>query len=232
MIDRKITAAASCALLLIGWLNSHAEDRQPSWTFQQFQAVIADQQLTYSSDKQQSDELQKISDLLDRLHDRYVQRFGDDADVPALIEKNLPLGYSLSMAADLDAVEKDSSNHLDRINALQDVKNDLAMKVSFMVHSLGATGEFPSIIHVTVETVRPGGSKFSGLWVRCNPRRYGVTNHPLFVFNSATTPTESDLPPGFFVIWVEDAKHHLLLSQPVSLGGAGSDSEHITLAIP
>ena len=91
---------------------------------------------------------------------------------------------------------------------------------------------FGSVVRVTVETER-NGKQVNGLWVRCNPYRDGVTKYPMFVFNSATSPTTSQLPPGVFTIWVEATSGgKVLIQRRVDIGVNRVDHETITLEVP
>ena len=115
---------------------------------------------------------------------------------------------------------------------LRGVLDDLAVKVKFVTAgTLNAAAAFRSAIDVKVETLR-GSQPVNGLWVRCNPARWGVTTAPQYVFNSATSPTTRQMPPGDFVMWVETADHKFLAQQPVQIGVAGKAQEDIRFAVP
>ncbi|HZL57408.1 MAG TPA: hypothetical protein VFC21_10015 [Bryobacteraceae bacterium] len=142
--------------------------------------------------------------------------------------------YVVSLNGDSSALEKlgDVTPPKDRPAVARDVRDDLKVKAHYTSQAAGIGGAFPSVVAVTVETERKG-KKADDLWVRCNPRRDGVTKNPMFVFNSATSPTMSQLPPGFFIIWVEETKGgKVLTQQPVSIGDNGQDRQTIKLAIP
>jgi hypothetical protein len=201
------------------------------WTFDDLQAAVASLQISPATTEDESTELQSISDSLDVLHNRYKQRYGSNEDDTA-IGRNISKEYSLSMKANLSSLRSLPSDHASRLAALKDIRADFAMKTSFISQTLGAAGAFPSVITLTVDTVASNGQKVSGLWVRCNPHRYGVAANPLFVFNSASTPTSSVLPPGAFTCWVEDAHKRVLASQPVNLGASGASSESIKFSLP
>jgi hypothetical protein len=202
------------------------------WTFDDLQGAIATLQISQATSEDESAELQTISDSLDVIHNRYKQRFGGAQEDAASIQKNISKEYSLSMNADLSLLRSLPSDHPNRLAGLKDIHADLAMKASFVSRTLGAAGAFPSVITLTVDTVASDGQKVSGFWVRCNPHRYGVGTNPLFVFNSASTPTAAVLPPGAFTCWVEDVHKTVLASQPVNLGGSGSSSEYLKFSLP
>jgi hypothetical protein len=220
------TAIAFLAANLIG------AQEVTNWTFGDFQAAIATLQISANTNEAENGELQKMSTSLGVLHSRYIQRYGDNSDNTSAIGQNISAPYSRSMRADLSALKSLPSDHIGRLATLKEINADLALKGSFVSRSLGASGAFPSIITVTVETISKTGQPVSGLWVRCNPHRYGVTTSPLFVFNSASTPTSSILPPGMFTCWVEDGHKTVLLSQPLNLGASGASSENVKFAMP
>ena len=143
----------------------------------------------------------------------------------------LPDDYVRSLDADAGMLREALKTPGDAHSALADVRDDLRLKLRFAEGGLGFAGGFPAVIKVTVETVR-AGRKVDGLWVRCNPRRFGVNKAPAFVFNSASSPTTTNLPPGIFVLWVESPDGKVLGSQPVEIGSSGSDSETIRFALP
>lgn len=143
----------------------------------------------------------------------------------------IPESYSRTMCADVEALRAVLDSAPERAAVLEDVRKDLRLKLKVAEGGLGFAGGFPAVVKVTVDTVREG-KKAHGLYVRCNPLRYGVTATPLFVFNSASTPTAAELPPGLFMIWVESADKKVLASQPMEIGASGSDSEFIRFALP
>jgi hypothetical protein len=224
-------------ILVLTWASSVAaavlaQDSGTTWTFSDFQTAVVAVRLSDNSDENERAILNQISSSLGQLRDRYIQRYGENSQDASSLARNLSQEYSRSMAANISSLRSLGDDHAERLAVLEDLNKDLSTKVAFFSHALGATGSFPSVISVTVKTVDAKGNDASGLWVRCNPRRYGVTNHPIFVFNSATTPTTASLPPGSFVFWVEDSTKKVLLSQPVQLGLAGQTSEQIRLALP
>ena len=152
-----------------------------------------------------------------------------EANGTAPEKAKLSEGYAKSLDADVETLL--STDQKERSSAIQGVRDDVRIKLKFAEGSLGFAGGFPANIKVTVETVREG-KKVDGLWVRCNARRYGVTRNPAFVFNSASSPTTANLPPGLFVLWVESPDGKVLGSQPVEIGSTGSDSETIRFALP
>jgi len=141
--------------------------------------------------------------------------------------------YVVSLNSDSLALEKlPAVAPGSRAAVARDVRDDLQVKSRFSSESLGIGGAFPSVVTVTVETER-NGKKVDNLWVRCNPQRDGVTKNPMFVFNSATSPTVSQLPPGVFTIWVEATSGGQVLTQePIMVGSNGSDHDTIRLALP
>jgi len=170
--------------------------------------------------------LEDIQSLAGKLDDR-LHRSGGDAPENA----NLPDDYSRSLTADLETLLSLPEVTSARAQALEQVRDDLRLKWKFAEGALGFAGGFPAVVKVTVETVRDG-KKVDGLYVRGNPRRWGQTANPTIVFNSASSPTTANVPPGLFVLWVESPDKKVLALQPIEVGGTGSDSETIRLALP
>jgi len=91
---------------------------------------------------------------------------------------------------------------------------------------------FGSVVQVTVDAQHEG-QPARDLWVRCNPLRDGVTRTPMFIFNSATTPTTAQLPPGSLIMWLESATGgHVVAEQQMKIGEGGVDHETIRFPVP
>ncbi len=222
-----------CAVTLSLTPLVHTQSTVETWTFADFQSAVIRIKLAGNIDTTESAALDDISTSLNGLRGRYTQAYGQDADDPQYLPHHLSKPYYQSMAADLFSLRSLPSDHAAQMQAIEDVRKDLSTKANFVSSSLGVTGSsFPSVITVTVDTVDATGKRVYGLWVRCNPERWGVTSHPLFVFNSATTPTSSILPPGYFVLWIEDSHKKVLEVQPIELGAAGHDTERISFSLP
>jgi hypothetical protein len=147
----------------------------------------------------------------------------------------LPGLYLASLDADSGALESINGNDKASIDTqtktARDISADLSLKYEFSAELPGGT--FPSAVEVTVETEHEDGSPAKGLWVRCNPARDGVTKHPMFLFNSATTPTTTFLPPGSVVMWLESSSGGFVVAQQeMKLGEGGKDRETIRFPVP
>lgn len=210
----------------------HAQTDTPNWTFNDLQLAVANIEIGNNPNQQEQPVIHSISQAIGQLRTRYLQKFGDGSDTVSSINHNLSKEYSRSIDADFMSLRQLPTEQPKRLMVLKDIQADLVLKVSFNDNSLALSGTFPSVISVTVNTVNSQGTKVAGLWVRCNPQRYGVTKNPLFVFNSASTPTSAMLPPGRFIMWVEDANNKVLASQPVDFGSGGKSAEQMTFALP
>lgn len=228
-MKRLAVAIALCAGLL-GPASGVSADEP--WTFNAFQGAILNLRLTEEPPPAEAAALVALSNDLDKVRARYVQKFGEAADDSAALTKNLPAVYVTSMQSDFTSLRTLPPEADRRLSILQDLSQDLHIKAQFVASGLGLTGDFPAVISVKVNTVDAHGKNVSGLWVRCNPARYGVTSNPIFVFNGASTPTKTMLPPGNFVLWAEDAQRHVVSSQPIQLGTSGAASEEINFALP
>ena len=176
------------------------------------------------------EEVRSIQASIRELQEKFRAAFPGTQDAAA-VQRNLPPPFRESIAADLASIRMLRQSGDTRRAILEEVSADLSLKAKFAGSGFGLGGGFPALVKVTVETVRQG-KKEDGLWVRANPRRYGVNSDPMFVFNSATSPTTTNLPPGLFVLWVETADHHVIASQPVEIGAANKDSELIRFSLP
>jgi hypothetical protein len=147
----------------------------------------------------------------------------------------LPGLYLTSLDADSAALElfadKEKLSIEERTKAAGAIQGDLSLKYEFAAELPGGT--FPSVIEVTVDTVHGDGQPANGLWVRCNPSLDGVTKHPMFLFNSATTPTTSFLPPGYLVMWIESSSGGFVVAQQdMKLGEGGKNKVTIRFPVP
>ena len=221
------------AVLLMQVLSpqGHAALAQPDWSFRDLEA--ASRQLSNLRDLSTVERMYValVKTSVDALHARYRSTFHSAGDKREEIRQKLPAPFRDSVADDLAVLQMLKQPGESRVTALADVSGDLALKVKFAESAFGLGGGFPALVKVTVETVR-AGKKQDGLWVRANPRRYGVNSDPMFLFNSASSPTTTNLPPGLFVLWVETPEHQFLASQPVEIGAGGTDSETIRFSLP
>lgn len=185
----------------------------------------ARQSLGKSRDQREREGLQEIQAIALRLSEQYGRL--------STGEKSVPFSelYIRSLAANTGTLRSLPRVASERESAVTEIRDDMRLKLRYAQSSLSFAGGFPSVVKVTVETVR-AGKPVEDLWVRCNPRRYGVTKNPQFVFNSASSPTVSNLPPGKFILWVENAAKESLVNQPVDIGEKGVESETIRISIP
>jgi hypothetical protein len=144
---------------------------------------------------------------------------------------SLPRVYLLSLDSDSSALEGFPKLSLElRSSVAINIRDDLMIKFDYASSFPG--GAFASVVRVTVETEHEG-KPVSGLWVRCNPVRDGVTKDPMYVFNSATTPTTSQLPPGSLIMWLESASGgNVIAQQQMKIGEGGIDHETIKFPVP
>jgi hypothetical protein len=217
-------------LAISTWLS--AQDSNVDWTFGDIQTTVTRLELSGGTKADEINALTSISSALNQIRSRYLQAYGEDADNIDSIRKHLSAEYSASMAADLATLNGLPSDHEKRLAILNYVREDVSTKAAFLSRTLGATGTFPSIISVTIQTVSASGQNVSGLWIRCNPARYGITKNPLFVFNSATTPTTAPLPPANLVCWVQDSSEIVVLKVSIQTGMGGKLTETIRLSLP
>jgi hypothetical protein len=143
----------------------------------------------------------------------------------------LPRLYLISLDSDSSALESFPKLPSElRTTVAIDVRDDLMIKYDYASAFPG--GPFASVVRVTVETEHEG-KPVNGLWVRCNPVRDGVTKDPMFLFNSATTPTTAPLPPGALIMWLESASGgHVIAEQQMKIGEGGTDHETIKFPVP
>jgi hypothetical protein len=165
--------------------------------------------------------LREIGQSADTLDDRFKNaRSAESADE-----------FAQSVLDDALALDQMPGDPRQRSAVLKDLRDDLALKARFASGSLGVSTAFPAVVKVTIE-IQKDGKIVDGLWVRCNPRRYGVTDTPMFPFPSASSPTTRRMPPGIFTVWVESPDHKLLASQTIEIGTAEEDSERIRFTVP
>jgi hypothetical protein len=171
-------------------------------------------------------DLQEISNSAKKLTDSYAASLRKKQP-----GNSLPRVFVISLDADsrslmsLREAPKET-----RAAILRDVRDDVWIKAEYSSSPLGGT--FRSVVKVTVETEREG-KKVDGLWVRCNPARDGVTKSPMYLFNSATSPTTSLLPPGSLIMWIESTTGgHVVAEQFVKTGQGGIEQETIRFPIP
>jgi len=175
---------------------------------------------TQNPDEKKS--LADIGDLVNRLANRRLQSG----------MSGLPDEFVDSLAASTTAIDQSlPPEGPARAEFLANLQRDLEIKDKFSTESFGLRGGFAAIVNVSVETTR-NGQTVNGLYVRCNPIAYGSKEPPLFPFNSASSPTSRKLPPGRFMLWVENADHQRVTLQPVDIGENGKDSETIRIEIP
>jgi hypothetical protein len=210
------------SVLVVIWIcaaNCRAQDPETDRAFEKLQSAITKARLSNPA-QGESELLKEIATLANRLETGYRNAKSDGHSE-----------FSQSLSDDAQAISEIIDTADTRRSVLTAVRDDLTLKVTFASRSLNAAVSFPEIINVTVETERDG-KVVNGFWLRCNPRRYGVNDHPMFVFNSASSPTIRNLPPGAFVMWVENETHKVLLSEPLDVGSDGLDHEKIKLAVP
>jgi len=218
--------------LLLGFNHVLAQDSPKQWTFSGLQSATARVKFSGALSPKEGNALDGIVASLNILRTRYTSKFDENADVADQIAINVSQEYSSSMAANLVALQNLPTDPGHRLATLVSIQRDLQLKVAFVPSSQGLTGTFASVIPVTVNTTNGNGQNLFGLWVRCNPQLYGVTAHPLFIFNSATTPTQTNLPPGSLICWIQDSNNKVLLSREIDLGSQGITPQTINLSIP
>jgi len=211
----------------------------PVWSFRDLDTATRQLTSLTGLSGAEREQVRSIQASIGELQEKFRTAFPGTQDAAA-VQRNLPQPFRESIAADLASIRMlnqtgearpSASKTRPRRAILEELSADLALKAKFGGSGFGLGGGFPAVVKVTVETVRQG-KKEDGLWVRANPRRYGVTSDPMFVFNSATSPTATNLPPGLFVLWDETADHHVIASQPVEIGSANKDSELIRFSLP
>lgn len=216
-----------CAILL--WVQP-ARSAQ-SWSFDDFERTVTKLSLNSNLSPHDVQDISAISKLVGSMHSRYIEAFGPGSDSSKQLSAHLSREYIQSLIADNLELDNLPSTIPDRSRILREVRQDLELKENLTSDGLNASAGFPSVVKVTVDTQKNGKS-IGGLWVRANPRRYGVTQQPLIIFNSASTPTTANFPPGLFVLWVESANKTFLASQPIAVGVGGKESEQIVFALP
>lgn len=163
-----------------------------------------------------------------------------DKTVNGLIErwegvenKDLPKEYLLTLEADCELLRQaiEESNDEKAAAMLQDVYADLDVKLKQARKIIGAAGTLGSKVRVTVKT-RKEAREVGGYLVRCNPRRRSAQQSAMFVFNNPTSPTEKDLPPGNFVMWLETQDGVKVVSRDITIGGNGETTETIVIDVP
>ena len=94
-------------------------------------------------------------------------------------------------------------------------------------------GDFVRMHVRTTVITKKGNQPAPGFLVRCNPKFYEERNPPLFAFNNPTTPSEENLPPGLYRMWLEKESEQgtRLHARDVSIGKDGKRSESITFEV-
>ena len=120
---------------------------------------------------------------------------------------------------------------MERLNILQAVKRDLKIKVRAARKGANAAETFNVAINVTVRTFK-NNSEVSGYLVRCNPQLYANNKTPLFPFNNETSPSTRSLPPGYYVLWIEDKNNQKIVTRQISIGDDNLVDIEIKVSIP
>lgn len=211
----------------------HAQESLPDWTFSRMMSTVTRLKSPGNIGGNELIALTEVSKSLTSLRQRYTAKYGKDSDEPNQIRTNVTKQYAAAMGEILWSLQNLPGDPKARLTELQDIDRELRLQVTLVSQSgLGLGGLFPAVITVTVETIDSQGKGISGLWVRCNPRRYGVTSKPLFIFDDTTTPTTATLPPGSLTCWVESSDHKMLQQQPIELGTDGKTIKSIRMSIP
>jgi hypothetical protein len=165
----------SCLLLIITSMQvSHAQERSPDWTFSRIMSAVTRLRRPGNLSVNELTALTEISNSLTSLRQRYTAKYGDDSDEPVKINTNVTKQYAAGMGEILWSLQNLPGDPKTRLAELQDIDRELKLQVALVSKGgLGLGGLFPSVITVKVETVDSQTKGISGLWVRCNPRRYG-----------------------------------------------------------
>jgi len=148
-------------------------------------------------------------------------------------DKGVPADYlgSLKFDCDLLALAAKETDGAQATAVLRDVNDDLKVKAQFARGAMNAAEVFGAEVRVTVKTMR-SDQEVGGYLIRCNPKRYADNRAPMFVFNSPSSPTSRNLPPGNYRMWAEDDKGNVVKAVPVTIGADGNAEEMIRLDVP
>lgn len=115
--------------------------------------------------------------------------------------------------------------------ALETADQDLLLKAQFLELSSGAGFGTVGVIRVVLSTVRDT-AQVMGLSVSSDPFLFADSLNPRFVFNNTTSPTETALPPGAYMLFIRDAGGRIIARKRIDLGATGRLEEEIRIEIP
>jgi hypothetical protein len=181
----------------------------------------------------------------------YLQQQWEGAGQP-----DLPDAYVLTLRIDLQALQSAVDDSvLAPADLLEHIRDDLALKVAYSGadqgnpaegvttgvsgtgssasgrRALGFLRTYPTTVLVHVVTIQDG-REVTGYLVRTNPTLYGVTQSPIFPFSSASSPTERELPPGDYTMWIQTRNGAFVGALPVTVGATGQKRQNIRVVIP
>lgn len=136
--------------------------------------------------------------------------------------------YLISLECDINQINNIISlnDTSDIRELLKDVEYDLSIKNSNGV--TWSSNGVNSRVLVSVHTFRNG--KEEGGYVVQATRKYLTTSNPMFPFNDLTSPSSRNLPPGYYLIWIE--KNHTIMDKRVfTIGEENKDKQDIRFDI-
>ncbi len=208
------------ALLLLALVPLRAMPQQTAgWTFAGFQATLM--KLDFHADPASSEDatILAMEDDLAKIRSSYTNCYGYDADTEQAIAKNLDQAYSISMAAEIDALNHLPDDKDARRAILDGVRNDLDVKARFAAPTMGSISQFPSTVAVLISVNLPadGSIKAARLSIHINSCHRGNGDAGTVLGNGAGD-IHTTLSPGCFVLWAQDGdKRFPPMTQPVGL---------------
>jgi hypothetical protein len=183
--------------------------QQNQWTFESFHAAVVALRLRETPGSPANNSLAATSNSIVALRSRYIDKYGADADSPEAISKHLSAGYIASMAEDLAVLQNLPNKPSERIATLNDISNDLTVKVAFRPAILGtAATEFVSSVKVQVILSTPKDQSIdtASLSIRYNSCAFGFTPPGTVLGNGRGPFPPHTMPPGCFTIWAQSGE--------------------------
>jgi hypothetical protein len=206
---------------------------QAGWTFGKFGQTLTNLSFQVAPSSPEDKAISSISRSLDKIRTAYLAKYGDNADTEALIAGNLAPEYSQSMVDDIATLNQLPPNLTARLTALQEVRDDLAIKAQIIAQASDLTaGVFPSIVQLNLTVTLSAGSQVdpAAVSIRANPHHFGTKPPPVYILSSGIDAQTGRLPPGRFWVWVE-VKGQVIQSQERDFGLSGATSAEVKFTL-
>lgn len=114
---------------------------------------------------------------------------------------------------------------------VDDIKNDLELKVAYYGSRVGVTGNARGLVKVTVNTLRNGHHE-KGLIVYCNPYRWADDLKPMEPFPDLSSPTQWSMLPGDYRCFASKGQPGKPIgSRDVKIGLHGDPTESVDIPL-